>query len=90
MISDPRRRRPLRHKGQVEVADDVVADLAFLFIEGEAFQGKERADHVLSHWLGLDASLGPDQAVDVEAGVPPGENLLRPFRAQKLPATASK
>jgi hypothetical protein len=30
-----------------------VADLSPLFIEREAFQGKERPDHVFSHPLGL-------------------------------------
>jgi hypothetical protein len=34
-----------------------VADLTLLLIEGEAFQGKERAEHALSHPLGLDLSL---------------------------------
>ena len=32
------------------------ADLTFLFIEGEVFQGKERANHVFSHALGLFGS----------------------------------
>jgi hypothetical protein len=47
LISDLRRRRPLRHECQLEVVDLAlfpipVADLAFLFIEGEAFQGRDR------------------------------------------------
>jgi hypothetical protein len=31
-----------------------VADLAFPFIKGEALQGRERADHVLSQPLSLE------------------------------------
>jgi hypothetical protein len=63
-----------------------VADLAVPFIDGEAFQREHRSAHVFPHPLGLFPGLGPDLAVDVEAGVPPGENAFRPFRAQKLPA----
>jgi len=61
-----------------------VADLGFSFIEGEALQGKERPDHVLANSLGLRLSLGPHQAVDRKPRMPPGENTLRPLRAQKL------
>jgi hypothetical protein len=63
-----------------------VADLGSLFIEREAFEGKQRPDHVFFHPLGLLIRPGPDQAVDVEAGVPPGEKAFRPFGAEKLPA----
>jgi hypothetical protein len=42
----------------------VGCQLALHFIEGEAFQGKERPDHILSQPLGLCLGLGPDPAVD--------------------------
>jgi len=35
-----------------------------------------RPDHVLPHPLSLELRLGPHEAVDVEAGVAPRENLL--------------
>jgi len=54
-----------------------VADLTFPFIEGEAFQGKERSNHVFAHSLGLFSGFGFDLAVDREAGVAPGCDLLR-------------
>jgi len=46
---------------QAEVTD---GDLAFLFIEGEAFQRKQRTDHIFAHSLSLFSGLGPDLAVD--------------------------
>ena len=61
-----------------------VADLARSFIEGEAFQREQRPDHILSYQLGLGLCLSPDAAVDVEAGMSPGEEALCPFGAQKL------
>ena len=58
------------HRLQLSCAFPIsVADQALLLIEGEAFQGKERPDHVLSHRLGLVSGLGLDPTVDVEAGV---------------------
>jgi hypothetical protein len=42
-----------------------IADPAFFFIEGEAFQGQERTDHVFSHPLGLFLGFGPDPADEV-------------------------
>lgn len=60
------------------------ADLAFLFIEAEAFQREPRPNHVLTHQLGLFLGLGPNTAVSWKAGVAPGENAFRPFRAQEL------
>jgi len=61
-----------------------VADLALLIIEGEAFQGKERPDHVLANPLGLLFVLGPHQAVDRKPRMPPRKDPLRPFRAQEF------
>jgi len=61
-----------------------VADLTFPFIEGEAFQGKKRPDHILAHPLGLALSLSSHQAMDRETRVPPGKQPFRPFRAEKL------
>ena len=61
-----------------------VDHLALFFREREPLERKKRPDHVLSHPLGLDASLGPHPAVDVETRMPPGENALGPFGAQKL------
>jgi len=61
-----------------------VADPAFSFIEGEAFQGEKRPDHVFSHPLGLSLCLGPDPAVNIEPRMPPGEEAVRPFGAQQL------
>jgi len=43
-----------------------VADLGFPFIEGEAFQGEKRPDHVFAHPLGLSLCLGPDPAMNIE------------------------
>jgi len=57
---------------------------------GRGFQGKERADHAFSHPLGLDASLGSYPALNIEAGVPPGEKALRPFLADELPAQTKR
>ena len=53
-----------------------VADLRFPFIEGEAFQGKERSNHVFAHSFGLFSGFGFDLAVDREAGAAPGCDLL--------------
>jgi len=53
-----------------------VADLAFLFIGGEAFQRKQRTDHIFAHSLSLFSGLGPDLAVDVETCVAPPYDLL--------------
>jgi hypothetical protein len=62
----------------------VIIDLALGFQKSQALQGEHRADHVLADSSGLRLCLGPHQAVDIEAGVPPGENALGPFRAQQL------
>jgi len=61
-----------------------IADLTLFLREREPLQGQKRPDHVLSHPLGLGLCLGPDPAVNIEPRVPPGENALRPFRAQEL------
>ena len=61
-----------------------VADLALLFIEGEALEGKERPAHIFSHLLGLFPGLSPHQAMDRESRMAPGENALRPFRAEQF------
>jgi hypothetical protein len=53
-----------------------VADLTFPFIEGEAFHGKERSNHVFAHSLGLFSGFGFDLAVDRKARVAPAFNLL--------------
>jgi hypothetical protein len=53
-----------------------VAGLALGLQERQPLEREERPDHVFSHPLGLDLCLGPDQAVDVETGVRPGENPL--------------
>ena len=47
---------------------------------------RSTADHVFSHPLGLRLRLGPHPAVDIEADVPPGQNALGPFRAEKFSA----
>jgi len=61
-----------------------ITDLTLGFQKCQPLQGEHRTEHVLPHPLGLDLRLGPDQAVDVEAGVRPGENALGPLRAQQL------
>jgi len=61
-----------------------VADLAFPFIEGEAFQGKKRPDHIFARPLGLSFCPGPDPAVDIETRVPKGVKAVRPFGTQQL------
>ncbi len=60
-----------------------VADPALAFQKGQSIQGQEGPDHVLADPLGLGLGPGPDPAVDVEAGVTPGENALRPLRAEQ-------
>jgi len=40
-----------------------IAHLGSLFIEGEALQGQQRADHVFAHQLGLFLGPGPDPAI---------------------------
>jgi 4-hydroxy-4-methyl-2-oxoglutarate aldolase len=54
---------PLRFSGLFAIP---VADLAFPFIEGEAFQGQKRPDHVFAHPFGLSFCPSPDPAVDIE------------------------
>ncbi len=49
--------RPLHLSGLFPIP---VADLAFLFIEGEVIQAQQRADHVFAHPLGLFLCFGPD------------------------------
>ena len=49
-----------------------------------SIRDKNQPDHVFPHPLGLRFCFGPDLAVDVEAGVTPGKQTFRPFRAQKL------
>ena len=61
-----------------------IADLTLFLREREPLQRQKRPDHVLSHPLGLGLCLGPDPAVNIEPRVPPGENALRPFRAQNF------
>jgi len=61
-----------------------ITNLSFLFQEEEALQREERPDHVFPHPFGLRLRLCPHQAVDMEAGVPPGENALGSLRAQRL------
>ena len=61
-----------------------IIDLALLLQEEEALRREERPDHVFTHPLGLRLRLGPHQAVNIEAGVPPGENALGPLGAEKL------
>ena len=63
-----------------------VTDLAFLLIESQALQRKERPDHGLTDPLGFFPGLGPDLAVDGESRMPPGEQSLGPLRADKLVA----
>jgi hypothetical protein len=60
-----------------------VAGFTFSFIEGEAFQGKERTNHVFSHALGLFFGLDFDLAVDREAHVVPAEDLLDKRKADQ-------
>ena len=50
-------------KCQLEVVDEEVAELAFLFIEGEALEREDHPDHVFSHPLGL-LSLSSHPTVD--------------------------
>jgi len=77
-VNSPVNRRPkswrglVRDKCELQMVDDAVADLAVLFIEGEAFQREHRPNHVFPHPLGIDPSLGPDPAVNIEPRVPPG------------------
>jgi hypothetical protein len=54
------------------------------FIEREAFQGKQRPDHVLAHALGLGLCLGPDAAVDRESRMALGEGAVRPSGTEEL------
>jgi len=53
---------------------------------GDELQGEKRADHVFSDPLGLFIGFGPDAAVDIESGLPPREEAVPPFGAEKLPA----
>jgi hypothetical protein len=50
-----------------------VGDSAFPFIQGEALQGQQRPGHILSHPLSLSFCPAPDAAMDIKAGVAPGE-----------------
>ena len=61
-----------------------VTNFSLGFQKCQPLQGKHRPEHVFPHPLGLRLRLGPDQAVDVEAGVRPGEEALGPLRAQQL------
>jgi len=54
------------------------------FREGEPLQGEQRTEHILSHPLGLFFCPGPDPAVDIEPGLPPGEKAFCPFGAQEF------
>lgn len=60
-----------------------VADGTFLFIEGEPLQGQQGPEHVSPRPLGLSFCPGPDPVVDIESRVPPGEEAVRPFRAEE-------
>ncbi len=60
-----------------------VANLAIGFQKRQAIQGQDRPDHVLPRSLSFRLRLGPDQAVDVEAAVPPGENPPGPLQSQQ-------
>jgi hypothetical protein len=67
-----------------------VADPSLPFQKGQAVQRQDGPDHVLPDPLGLGLRPGPDPAVDVEAGVTPGENALRPLRAARWERTRRK
>ena len=60
-----------------------IADPALPFQKRQAVQRQDGPDHVLADPLGLGLRPGPDLAVDVEAGVPPGENAFLPLRAEQ-------
>ena len=66
------------HLGPALGADGPVGDSAFPFIQGEALQGQQRPEHILSHPLRLAFCAGPDAAMDIKAGVTPGEEALLP------------
>jgi len=53
-----------------------VTNLALLLREGEAFEGEQRTDNVFTDPLGVLLGLSPDLAVNVEPGIPLGEDLL--------------
>jgi hypothetical protein len=51
-----------------------VPDLALALQEGQPLEGEDRPEHIFTDPLGLRFCLGPDQAVDVEARLRPGED----------------
>jgi hypothetical protein len=63
-----------------------VTDSSRRLQEGQSIQGQERPDHVLAHPLSLYLSLGPNPAMNIEARVGPGDQPLRPRRAENLSA----
>jgi len=63
-----------------------VADFALGLHQQQPLQRKNRPNHVLTHPLGLELGLGPDETVDIEPRVPPGKQTFCPFRTQHLPA----
>jgi hypothetical protein len=71
------------HPLQLGAAAVPVADPALPFQKRQPIQGQDGPDHVLANPLGFRLGPGPDPAVDVEARVPPGENALRPLRAEQ-------
>jgi hypothetical protein len=64
------------------IAEEI--DLACPFVEGEALQREKRPDQVFSDPLGLGLCPGPDPAVNIEAGVTPGEEAFCPFLTQEF------
>ena len=64
---------------------DVGCSSSLFLLERETLQGEQRANYGLAHPLGFLLGLGPHAAVDREPRMLPGENPLRPFRAEKLP-----
>ena len=87
MRRDPGDELQVVHRLQLgELLAVPIPDLALGFQKRQPLQGQDRAEHVLSDPLGLGLGFGPDQAVDIEAGVRPGKNPLRPLGTQQLPA----
>jgi hypothetical protein len=72
-----------RHLGGVVLAG-AIADLALGPQKGQPLQRQKRRDHVFPDPFGLRLGLRPHAAMDRESRMPPGEQSLRPLRAEEF------